>query len=179
MKATSSVLRFQWRPCEGLFEEESEGTFMRVLMVWPVPELAWPCVWWPGETPCRYPAVLPQPLVPGSGQKRKHLLNSNTVCSCYPSPFKYFYSKETSKQKQNPQTTWVQESFLWGVDRGSYLELVLILGQSGVTWACQAETLPHRHRMLRSFVLTWVKDTKDVFTVVVLTKVGTVLAQGL
>lgn len=32
IKATSSVLRPQWHPCEGLFEEESEGTFMRVLL---------------------------------------------------------------------------------------------------------------------------------------------------
>lgn len=40
--ATSSVLGSPGHPCEGLFEEESEGEFMRALIVWPVPKLAWP-----------------------------------------------------------------------------------------------------------------------------------------
>lgn len=152
MKATSSVLRFQWYPCEGLFEEESEGTFMRVLIVWPVPRLAWPCVWWPGETPWDIPLCCPSPS-PRLRSKEKTPFKQQHCAPCYLSPFKYFYSKETFKQKQNPQTTCVQESSLWGVYRGSYLELVLILGQLGGTQACQAE-VPHRHWMLRSFVLT-------------------------
>lgn len=51
------------------------------------------------------------------------------------------------------------------------MALVLILGQLGVTQASQPET-PHRRQMLRPVVLTWNKRYKDVFTVVILTKVG-------
>jgi hypothetical protein len=33
IKATSCVLRAQWHPCKGLFEEETEGTVMGVMIV--------------------------------------------------------------------------------------------------------------------------------------------------
>lgn len=99
--ATSSVLGSQWHPCEGPFEEEPEGTFMRALIVFRVPGLAWPCEWWPGETLCTRRAA--QARAPSPRENTFPMASLYTPCC--PSPFKYFYSKETFKQKQNPQTT--------------------------------------------------------------------------
>lgn len=98
IKATSSVLGSQWHPCEGLFEEESEGSFMRALIVWLVPGLAWPYEWWPGETLCRRnaaPAPSPKP-------QRKHLGDGSFVYSLLPISIQIFLLQRNIQTETKP-----------------------------------------------------------------------------
>lgn len=135
IQATSSVLGSPWHPCEGFFEEESEGEFMSALAVWPV--LGWLGPMSSGQEGHSAGVVLPRPK-----PQRKHLSSGSSLL---PISVQIFLFQGNSQTETKPPDHMDPRVFLLRCGQMILWELFLILGL--LEWL---RPLKLRYWMLRS-----------------------------